>query len=96
MTTMRGTLGLGPSPAPDTLTRSLGALPDFDGALCAQADPDEWFPDKGESNATAKAICTACPVINECLDYALTNNEQWGIYGGLSHLERRALMKEAS
>ena len=61
--------------------------------LCAQADPDAWFPEKGGSTREGKAICARCPVAAECLDYALANNERFGIWGGMSERERRRLTK---
>ena len=60
-------------------------------------DPDAFYPDKGGSTRTAKAICNggrdrhACPVKAQCLDYALDNDERFGIWGGLSERERRRL-----
>jgi WhiB family redox-sensing transcriptional regulator len=60
-------------------------------ALCAQADPEAWFPDKGESTRLAKAICAGCPVRVPCLAYALDHNERFGVWGGLSERERREL-----
>ena len=67
--------------------------PWMDLALCAQVDPDAFFPEKGESNQAAKRICNACPVRAQCLEFALTNKEQHGIWGGLSERERRKLRK---
>lgn len=60
-------------------------------ALCAQIDPDLWYPQRGASPRTAKQVCAACPVRAACLDYALTNDERYGIYGGLSVRERLTL-----
>lgn len=60
-------------------------------ALCAQTDPEIFFPEKGGSNKATKRICQRCPVAAECLDYALENNEMFGVWGGLSERERRAL-----
>jgi len=62
-----------------------------DDALCAQTDPEAFFPEKGGSVAAAKAICTSCDVRAECLEYALRNDERFGIWGGLSDRERRRL-----
>uniref|UniRef100_UPI003F4922F5 WhiB family transcriptional regulator n=1 Tax=Actinoplanes sp. CA-151224 TaxID=3239904 RepID=UPI003F4922F5 len=62
-----------------------------DEALCAQTDPDEFFPPKGGSIRTAKRICGRCPVQSACLQYALAHDERFGIWGGLSSRERRAL-----
>lgn len=64
-------------------------------AVCAQVDPSLWFPDKGGNNATAKAICRCCPVITECLEYALAQDiAPEGIWGGTSSTERRRVRRE--
>ena len=70
---------------------AFAAQPWADQALCAQADPEVFFPDKGGSTRQAKATCAACFVQAECLDWALTTNERFGIWGGLSERERRAI-----
>lgn len=62
-------------------------------ALCAQTDPEAFFPEKGGSTREAKRICMACGVRDECLEYALANDERFGIWGGLSERERRKLKK---
>ncbi len=64
-------------------------------ALCAQTDPEAFFPEKGGSTREAKRICEGCEVRSECLEYALENDERFGIWGGLSERERRRLRKEA-
>ncbi|UOQ91144.1 WhiB family transcriptional regulator [Agromyces endophyticus] len=64
-------------------------------ALCAQTDPEAFFPEKGGSTRDAKKICTGCEVRAECLEYALGNDERFGIWGGLSERERRKLRKRA-
>lgn len=64
-------------------------------ALCAQTDPEAFFPEKGGSTRDAKRICDACEVRQQCLDYALENDERFGIWGGLSERERRKLRKRA-
>ena len=53
-------------------------------ANCVDADPALFFPERGEPSAPAKAICLACPVRVECLNYALSINERHGIWGGTS------------
>jgi WhiB family redox-sensing transcriptional regulator len=63
----------------------------MDSALCLQFDPAMFSPEKGASNVAAKRICHACDVAVQCLDYALTTNAKYGIYGGLSETERRNL-----
>jgi WhiB family transcriptional regulator, redox-sensing transcriptional regulator len=64
-----------------------------DDALCAQTDPEAFLPDKGQSNRAAKRICDGCDVKAQCLEYALANGERFGIWGGLSDRERRALLR---
>ena len=63
-------------------------------ALCAQTDPDAFFPEKGESARQAKSVCWTCPVRIECRDYAVARNERFGVWGGLSEQERRPLVRE--
>ncbi len=58
-------------------------------ALCAQTDPETFFPEKGGSTRDAKKICASCEVRVQCLEYALANDERFGIWGGLSERERR-------
>jgi len=64
-------------------------------AGCASPDVDRrWFyPARGDmvAVAAAKAVCWACPVTAECLDYALSRPEIHGIWGGLGARERRGL-----
>jgi WhiB family redox-sensing transcriptional regulator len=62
-------------------------------ALCAQTDPEAFFPEKGGSTREAKRICQGCQVKDECLEYALANDERFGIWGGLSERERRRLKR---
>ena len=64
-------------------------------ALCAQTDPEAFFPEKGGSTREAKKVCLACDVRAECLEYALAHDERFGIWGGLSERERRRLKKSA-
>ncbi|OLT15769.1 WhiB family transcriptional regulator [Pseudonocardia sp. CNS-139] len=64
-------------------------------ALCAQTDPEAFFPEKGGSTREAKRICSGCEVRAECLEYALAHDERFGIWGGLSERERRRLRRAA-
>ncbi len=66
-----------------------------DRALCAQTDPEAFFPEKGGSTREAKKVCLTCEVRQECLEAALDNDERFGIWGGLSERERRKLKKRA-
>ncbi len=62
-------------------------------ALCAQTDPEAFFPEKGGSTREAKRICLGCEVKDACLEYALAHDERFGIWGGLSERERRRLKR---
>src|SRR5574338_862392 len=62
-------------------------------ALCAQTDPEAFFPEKGGSTREAKRICMGCEVRDECLEYALAHDERFGIWGGLSKRERRRIKR---
>lgn len=64
-------------------------------ALCAQTDPEAFFPEKGGSTREAKRICAGCEVRAECLEYALAQDERFGIWGGLSERERRRIRRAA-
>ena len=65
-----------------------------DRALCAQTDPEAFFPEKGGSTREAKKVCRSCEVQAECLEFALENDERFGIWGGMSERERRRLKRE--
>ena len=59
--------------------------------LCAQTDPELFFPETGGSVREAKAVCAGCPVRAQCLAHALAHGERYGVWGGLSEPERRRL-----
>ena len=65
-------------------------------ALCAEVDPEAFFPEKGESTRAAKSICRRCMVKVECLRSALANDERFGVWGGLSDRERRRLRRTSA
>ena len=69
--------------------------PEDEEALCAQTDPEAFFPEKGGSTREAKRVCRSCDVRAECLEYALEHDERFGIWGGMSERERRRLKREA-
>jgi WhiB family redox-sensing transcriptional regulator len=80
-------------------TRELQILADVremewaDWGLCAETDPEAYFPEKGGSSREAKKVCAGCPVRQECLEYALEHDERWGIWGGTSERQRRTLRR---
>lgn len=61
-------------------------------AACRSADPDELFADSTGQNR-AKAVCAGCRVRTECLVEALDNRVEWGVWGGMTERERRALLR---
>jgi len=65
-------------------------------SLCAQTDPEAFFPEKGGSTREAKRVCLSCDVRSECLEYALAHDERFGIWGGLSERERRRLKRHSA
>lgn len=62
-------------------------------AACTGLDPELFYPDKGLPVLEAKKVCRRCPVRVECLDWAIETRERFGVWGGLSPLERRRLWK---
>jgi len=54
----------------------------------------ELKPEKDEREEAARALCRACAVQQECLEYALDVREPHGIWGGLNELERRRLIRK--
>ena len=78
------------------MTRSfadvLSEIPDWrKDALCAETDPEVFFPEKGGSARWAKSICAVCDVREQCLAEALVNGERYGIWGGVTERDRRKL-----
>ena len=67
-----------------------------DAALCAQVDPERWFPEKGGSTRAAKQICSRCPVSAECLEFALEDEDAFrhGVWGATTERERRLLRRD--
>jgi WhiB family transcriptional regulator, redox-sensing transcriptional regulator len=61
-------------------------------AACQNRQPDELFV-KGAAQNRAKQLCMGCPVRTECLAEALDNRLEWGVWGGLTERERRALLR---
>lgn len=62
-------------------------------ALCRSADPDELFV-RGAAQRKAAVICRHCPVITECGADALDNRVEFGVWGGMTERQRRALLKQ--
>jgi WhiB family redox-sensing transcriptional regulator len=85
---------------PSARVTFVGKYPDFlEGTPpCSGADPDAYFPEKGNSGSTtreiqmAKSICKTCPYQSQCLDWAI-NNHELGIWGGTTERERRSIRR---
>ena len=91
MPATRALLALATAPA-----REDGDGPDrsfFADALCAQTDPEVFFPEKGGTTKEAKRICARCEVRAARLTFAMEGDERFGVWGGLSERERRNLRR---
>lgn len=62
-------------------------------ASCLDKDTNKFYTENEQQIAATKAFCKACPVRLSCLDYALRNDEEWGIFGGLTPPERLKIKK---
>lgn len=60
---------------------------------CRAFPPNTFFPSDGVGVDKARKICATCPVTSECLEYALTNHIDHGVWGGCSERERRRIGK---
>jgi len=72
----------------------------YDGA-CREVDPETFFspdaergPRRRAREAAAKALCATCPVIQQCLNHALTVREPYGVWGGMNINERDQLLRQ--
>lgn len=65
-----------------------------DFARCAETDPEVFFGEFGVKYEAARAICGGCEVQADCLDYALENDERYGVWGGTTEMERRVLRRD--
>jgi WhiB family redox-sensing transcriptional regulator len=60
---------------------------------CKEVAPDTFFPSDGMGVLHAQRICAECPVAQACLEYALTNHIDHGVWGGCSERERRRILR---
>ena len=62
----------------------------FDGAACAEVDPELFFPEHNASQANAKLVCRRCPVLMQCAEWVLNSPcHEHGSWGGMNERERR-------
>lgn len=74
----------------------------YDG-LCREVDPEDFFSPEAERGTpkarreeAAKALCARCPVIEQCREHALTVQEPYGVWGGMSEADRREILEHRS
>lgn len=100
-------IGCSKNTVKEYVSRALGEIVPYRGdtdwaelAVCAQQENlDICFPEVSTNHPQwreAKEMCATCPVRNQCLEYALRNDERWGVWGGLLPEERQRLMKGAA
>jgi WhiB family redox-sensing transcriptional regulator len=79
----------------DVDVRAAGASTEWqeDGNCRRYVGVVEFFPTRGESAHDAKAVCAACPVQEQCLDFAMRLRITHGVWGGLTERERRLLRR---
>ena len=70
-------------------------------AVCREEDPELFFPIGTTGPALlrseeAKAVCRRCPVMEQCLQWALETGQDAGVWGGMSEDERRAMKRRAA
>ncbi|MBO1335544.1 WhiB family transcriptional regulator [Streptomyces sp. VRA16 Mangrove soil] len=70
----------------------------LDGAACVHEDPELFFPVGTTGPAVqdveaAKQVCRRCPVVAECLEWAVTTGQTSGVWGGTSERERTGLLR---
>ena len=67
-----------------------------DGAACVGVETALFFPERAADPRPAQAVCATCPVAQQCLEYALTVGEDFGIWGGKTARDRRSIPQARS
>jgi WhiB family redox-sensing transcriptional regulator len=65
-------------------------------AACRDADPDLFFPGPDGDTAAAVRICRGCAVRDYCLEWALEQRVQYGVWGGATERERRRMLRRSA
>jgi WhiB family transcriptional regulator, redox-sensing transcriptional regulator len=65
----------------------------MDRGSCLGLDPDLFFPGRGDDVEAPKAVCRGCPVMSECLEFALDNKIADGVWGATTEKERRVMRR---
>lgn len=63
---------------------------------CAEGYAEHWFPESKVPEVYAAKLCAGCPVLQQCGDFALTNRETDGIWGGMTPQARQAIRKPSA
>lgn len=73
--------------------------PDWTDAACREYEPELWFPEAGPGKSndwrTPKQICSGCGIRDACLEYAITNDIRFGVWGGVAERARTELIRNA-
>lgn len=64
-------------------------------ASCKGQDPEQFFPRSATQSAAARRICSTCPVQVDCMQYAIENDIDFGIWGGEAHTARETVAQAA-
>ncbi|HEY2101459.1 MAG TPA: WhiB family transcriptional regulator [Pseudonocardia sp.] len=67
--------------------------PEWADGSCAETDPEIFYPDKGGSTREPRVVCGRCSIRPECLEWALATDQRFGIWGGTSPEERKAIRR---
>lgn len=65
-------------------------VPWMSSAACANVGPDLWFPTNPEHSGPALRICSSCPVVAACREYAIESGQRWGSWGSMTQQQLRA------
>lgn len=76
-----------------SVERYTGSTEWMEDAICKNYPPAVFFPEDGVGVDRARRICIGCPVVKECLEYALAEHINHGVWGGTSERERRRITK---
>src|SRR5262245_54456512 len=74
----------------------LDQMTPLEGAVCAETDPEIWFPEKGKQDFHRRAVklCQSCPYLIACREYAIPRINLMGIWGGTTERGRRRIRQQ--
>jgi hypothetical protein len=80
---------------PEKIKVIIEQLQNVELANCLSTDPEIFFPEREDKIAVrlASRVCAMCPIVEDCLDYGI-ENEDFGIWGGASSLERKRMTRD--